>query len=404
MYPVVKLWRAALTILLVVAAAFLCLSAARASPALQFNACLNAPVSADPTATVCISNIIISFNGESDENHFVVSWRTPEAVQGQVNVLGVGSFDDVRGKDYRGKTHYVQVKKLKGRTDYEFDVISGAETYTNGGAHWSVHMGPAQQSGIPFYISGHIKNPDGSGADGALVFAQLRDGDDKGTDGRSSFLSALIVLADGGDFFNINLEAARSQNNATKYIFDPNADRVFITAMGDEGTATKQFKISDLQLPKPPPSLILSRSGAGNAATATPTLIPDTATPTSTVTPTETATPTALSPTPAHTAPPRTQTPAPPASETLNVPPTFESLPSPTPAQETRLAENSNPTSVALPAGSEVEPQRTRLFSGVPDLSPAEPVNNTLLFIGLAMVLMVGAVLLGLAAFFATRR
>lgn len=404
MYPVEKVWRAVLTILLIVAAAFLCLSAARASPALQVNACLNAPVSADPTPTVCVSNIAILFNGESADNHFVVSWRTPDAVKGRVHLLGGASFDDVRGADYQGKTHYIEVKKLKGRTDYEFDITSGGDTYTNGGAHWSVHMGPAQSSGTPFYISGHVKNPDGSGADGALVFAQLRDGDDKGTAGRSSFLSALIVLTDGGDFFNINLEAARAQNNSTRYVFDPNADRVFITAMGAEGTASKQFKISDLQLPKPPPSLSLSPGGTGNVATATPTLFPSTATPTFSATPTETATATLLSPTSTHTSAPPTRIPALAATDTPNILPTLESVPTPAPEQETRVAENPNATSVALPAGAEVEPQRTRVFGAVPDLPPPEPVNNTLLFVGLAMVLMVGAVLLGLAAFFAARR
>lgn len=403
MYPVERVWRAALSFLLVVAAALLCPSAARAAPAEQSNACLNAPASADPTATVCISNMIVVFNGESDENQFYVSWRTAGSARGRIQILGGGSFDDVRGGDYRGKTHYVQVKKLKGRTNYQFDVISDGETYTNGGAHWSVRMGPALPSDTPFYVSGHVKNPDGSGADGALVFAQLRDSDNQGTDGRSGFLSALIVLADGGDFFNINLEAARTPNNSAKYIFDPDADRVFIAATGEQGTVSKQFKISDLQLPKPPPSLILNSSGTGNVATATPTLLPSTPTATFTETATETATPTEVSPTPTHTPPP-TETPEPPATETPNLPPTFESVSTPAPEQETRLAEIPEGTNAALPAGAEVEPPRTRVFGQVPTIPPPAQADNTLLFIGLGIVLIVGAVLLGLAAFFVARR
>ena len=53
-----------------------------------------------------------------------------------------------------------------------------------------------------------------SDADHTIVYAQIRDGDDQGSQGRSSWLSGLIVVADGGNFFNIDLDNARANNIA----------------------------------------------------------------------------------------------------------------------------------------------------------------------------------------------
>ncbi len=400
-----KIWRAAFVWLVVIAVVLLVLSVSRADPARaeppqQANACFNAPAAADPTNSVCISNVVVLFNGVSPENQFVVSWRTQSAQTGSVK-LNNATYQDVRGAEFQGTTHYIKISGLAAKTTYTFDIVSGDETYTKGGAHWSVRLGPAIQPTTPYFIFGRVKNPDGSDADGAIVYAQVRDGDDKGTNGRSSLLSGLIVLADGGDFFNINVETARTQNISQKYVYSADADRVYISAVGTQGSASKQFKISDLHPPKPPPSMILSGSGTGNVVTATPTLIPPTATPTLSPTLTETITP---SPTLTHTALPPTKTSAPRGTATPNVPPTFENVPTIAPDQATRLAATPDTTLVAIPAGEEIEPPRTRVFGGVPEIQPPAQTNNTVLFIGLAVVLFVGAVLLGLAAFFASRR
>ena len=406
MNPVEKIWRAAFVWLVVVAVALLVLSlsradSARAEPPQQANACFNAPAVADPTNSVCISNVVVSFNGVSPENQFVVSWRTQTAQTGSVK-LNNATYQDVRGAEFQGTTHYIKISNLAAKTTYTFDIVSGDETFTQGGAHWSVRLGPAIQPATPYFIFGRVKNPDGSDADGAIVYAQVRDGDDRGTNGRSSLLSGLIVLADGGDFFNINVETARTQNISQKYVYNADADRVYISAVGTQGSASKQFKISDLHPPKPPPSLILSGNGTGSVVTATPTLIPATATPTLSPTLTETITP---SPTLTHTALPPTKTSVPPATATPDAPPTFENVPTIAPDQATRLAATPNTTLVAIPAGGQGEPSHTRVFGGVPDIQPPAPQpNNTVLFIGLAVVLFVGAVLLGLAAFFASRR
>lgn len=388
--------------------AFLLFGSAPTLSAQQATACAAAPASADPTATVCISGVAVPFNGESAENQFIVSWRTPQAESGQVQLADGQVFEDVRGADYRGKTHYVLVNNLRARTMYKFDIISGGTIYDNGGGHWSVRVGAAVQPATPYVIFGRVKNPDGSEADGAIVYAQLRDADDQGTEGRSALLSSLIVAADGGDFFNINLTGARTSNLNQKYVFNPETDRVQIIAVGTQGTASQVFKIADIQTGKPPASLILSSTGTGSAATATPTqtsglTILPTLTPTSTSSPIPTETP--LSPTPTETAPLPTETLEPSPTATTPSEPTVTESATGAPAEQTRTAATTQSTPIASAAGEEIEPQRTRISRGVPTITPPPaPANNTVWFVAVAIVLFVGALLLGLAAFFMSRR
>ncbi len=371
-------------------------STSSAAPNAQGTSCLTAPVAADPSATVCISQIVVQVNARSEKNSFYVSWRTTESEKGQVRIVDGKTFEDVRGADFEGKTHYVRVDGLRAKAEVPFDIVSGGTTYTNGGSHWVAELGEAVEESSPYFIIGHVTNPNGSGADGALVYAQIRDGDNQGTEGRTALLSALIVVPDGGDLFNINLGFARKQNNLQPYEFNPQADRVFITALGADGTVSEQFIIQDLHPPRPPPSLMLSQTGTGTVATATPTLIPDTATPTATPTLTETPT---LTPTETALAPTATRPPLP--TDTPAAPPTVPNSISPS----AELSPTAETTIVAMPADNRAEPQRTRVFGGVPNIQPPPPpANNTILFIVLAVVLFVGALLLGLAAFFASRR
>lgn len=396
-----KVWRAALILAIGAAVSCLVWSLASAEPELQANACFNSPTTADPTATVCISNVNVLFNGTGTDNQFYVSWRTLASADGHVKLVGGDTYYDVRGANYQGVTHYVRVNNLAAKTNYLFDVLTNGQTYTNGGAHWTARLGPALAAPTPYFVFGRVKNPDTSDADGALVYAQVRDGDSQGTQGRSGLLSAVIVLADGGDFFNINLSTARTQNNADLYLFNPAGDRVLVVAQGEQGSASKAFPVGDLHPPKPPPSLILGTNGSGNVVTATPTVLPPTETPTASPTATETEMP----------VPTLTEVPALPTeiaepieTETAAVPPTFETVPTLSPEQATRLADETNATQVAE-AANQPQPDRTRVFGGVPLIQPpAQASPNTWLLLGLAAVLIVGAALLGLAALFVSRR
>jgi hypothetical protein len=395
--------RTALLALVLTLAALYFLSTTLAAPAEQGLVCATAPVSADPSPTVCLSNLVVVFDGVSPDNQFVISWRSVRNESGQVKLSSGETFDDVRGADYQGTTHYVVVSNIDAKTNYTLDVISGGKTFTNNNAHWNIRAGPAIPLGTPYVIFGRVSNPDGSDADGALVYAQIRNSDNQGTQGRSAWLSALVVVPDGGNFFNINLSAARTSNNVQHYAFSPDGDRVLIIASGPQGTVSKAFPISALHPPAPPPSLILGSSGTGVVATATATELPPTDTPT--LSPTPTATETPFSPTPSETPSPLPPTETPElATETAQAEATQEQEQA-TREIETAETETVEPqtTNVALPAGDEVEAQPTRVFGGVPTVTPPEQSSSNLILVFFAFVLIVGAGLLGLAAFFLAR-
>ena len=371
------------------------------APAADPLGCATAPVTADPTPTVCLSNMVVVFNGVSPDNQFVVSWRTVKSEKGQVRLSAGATFDDIRGSEYQATTHYVVVSNLDAKTNYTFDIISGGKTYTNNNAHWSIRTGPPLQPETPYTIIGRVSNADGSEADGALVYAQVRDGDKKDTSGRSTWLSTIVVVPDGGNFFNINLGMARIPNNTQKYVFDVNNDRVLIIASSAQGKASKGFKINELHPPAAPPSLILAENGVGSAATATATPPPPTFTPTLSPTATATATPLTPTPTQTPTAVPPSATPE-AVTETAQA----EATQAQAEATQTAAATETAATSaaIAMPA-DKVETSRTRVYGGVPTVIPPRETNNinwTLLL--LAAVLIVGAGLLGLAAFFVTRK
>lgn len=389
-------------------------STVTAAPSAQNAQCFNAPVSDDPTATVCISRVVVVFDGTHPDNRYYVSWRTRNAEGGRVRLVGGGAFVDERGADYEGKTHYVKVNNLAADGKYQFDIISGGETYNNGGQHWTVNLGPAVSAATtPYTIFGRLKNPDGSDADGAIVYVTIRDADDNGTSGRSGLLSTLIRAEDGGDFFNINLEEARTRNNSTKFNYDPARDQVVINAVGADGSASESFKISDLHPPKPPPTFTLSESGTGAAATATPTIQP-TETPNPTETPTETAIPERTATPIRLTSTPRPPTSTPFVEPTLEEPgatsalvePTdgVETLEAPTVVEdETRIAINPAQVDQTPDSDDAPEPTRTRVIRGAtatPVAVASNPfLSSNALFTALALVFVVGAILLGLVAF-----
>lgn len=398
---------------------------ATAAPAAQNAQCFGASVAADPSATVCISRVTTLLDGTSPNNQFYVSWRTVNAEIGQVKLIGGGTFGDVRGNSFRGATHYVKVNNLAAGAAYQFDIVSGGKSYNNGGSHWSANLGPALNPTTPYNIFSRVENPDGSAAEGALVYITVRDADNVDSQGRSSLLSA--VIEEGDDTWFVDLQMARTRNNSAKFVFDPTKDEVVINVAGSAGRATATFKISDLNPPKPPPTLTLSALGTGAASTATPTLRP-------TVTPTEPpATATALaSETPVNTEPSATPTPRPgPPTITPFVEPPLEITPGAgsvdEPPQESEVATEVAETQVAgtevpgttievnpaEPGGTAVagqvpEPTRTRVLRGgtaTPVAVDSNPfLSSNGLLSALALVLLVGAVLLGLAAFFVWRR
>ena len=81
------------------------------------------------------------------DTQFTVSWTSSGVEHGQVRYgtdprrLGGTAYDD-RGAATQDDTHHVTVTGLMPETVYYFDVVSGAVTDNNGGAHYTVTTGP----------------------------------------------------------------------------------------------------------------------------------------------------------------------------------------------------------------------------------------------------------------------
>jgi hypothetical protein len=70
-----------------------------------------------------------------------MSWLTADPEIAQVQLIGGGFYDDARGANFSGKTHYVIVTGLQVDLPYWFDVVSGGTRSDNAGTHWAVNTG-----------------------------------------------------------------------------------------------------------------------------------------------------------------------------------------------------------------------------------------------------------------------
>jgi hypothetical protein len=383
----------------------------------QADDCTIAPPAADPTSTVCVSNVIVNADVESPDNHFSVSWISKSAEGGQVLVVDGDTFDDIRGPDFSGITHYVQVSNLTADTVYEFDISSGGQIYTNNGHHWALDIGPALPPASPFPIVGRVKSSSGGDATQALVYARVQQASGSAT---SSLLSMSPPLTDDdqGFFHNINLSDSRSvdadSNYDGRFSFDQNRDKVVITAVGRAGFASVTVKAS-IARPRPGGVNVILTLGSGfvTYSTPTPTPIQPTSTPTQitpVATPTSlplTATALAATETAAvfATAPSSTQIPPSPITRAPIIPPTATAaLITIVPAEGTLVAE----ATVQNPPAVTPETQITRSVRATSTPAASSALggifSNGSLFAVLAAGAFVGAALLGVGAFYVWKR
>jgi hypothetical protein len=144
---------------------------------------------------------------------FTASWTTAEAETGQVQLVDGRIYDDARGSDFAGTTHYVPVTGLRANQQYSFDVISRDKRYDHAGAHWTVNTGSALSPRTPDLVFGKVSNPDGSSATDVIVFSMI----DRVQQGIGSApLSTLVTARDGGRF-SVNLAESRASSDPAKY-------------------------------------------------------------------------------------------------------------------------------------------------------------------------------------------
>ncbi|HEV8634158.1 MAG TPA: fibronectin type III domain-containing protein [Chloroflexota bacterium] len=309
-------------------------------------------------------------------NGLTVLWTTDAGVVGQVNYgtsasLGSTAVDG-RGQAFSGRTHYVEVLGLAPNTVYFFDIVSGGQVDNNGGQHYQIKTGPEITGSPPSgnAVAGQVLNPGGvAPAGGALVWAQVRDGNGQGTGGASQLLAALAGT-DGR--FNLLLQP-RTPDLTAYFVYSNEGDAVEVSARAEQGAVDLSINTAVTQGGTQPSDvrLVLTATPATGAPSPTPT--PTSAPAGATAAPTNTPAPTVRPGAPAP-APSATATPAPSAAP-VQLPPLREVLlqvgPYPAPGAPDVVgtpAPAPAPAAPAYPAPGAVPP------SGQPTPPPAAPL------------------------------
>jgi alpha-tubulin suppressor-like RCC1 family protein len=173
------------------------------------------------------------------DTSFTVSWITDLDATG---VIRWGKADDIGapytvGYDNRGTTglqtvHFFSISGLAPSTRYRFDVVSGARTDTNQGAHYLVMTGPTLDTSAPDIGSGIVSTRNGAAPASVVIHVSAT-----GPSGTSAPLSSLITSADQKSW-GLNLGNLRTV--ALKAPFPVTASTpVTVTADGGpDGTAS----------------------------------------------------------------------------------------------------------------------------------------------------------------------
>ncbi len=189
------------------------------------------------------------------DTSFVVSWLTAQAEVGQVRLADGKTFEDDRGANTETRVHYITVAGLPPEGTYEFDVVSGGETFDNEGAHWTVKTGATLEAYPPDMVSGRIRNPDGSNASDVIVFFAIDRTAEIDEIGVSAPLSTLVTAKDDG-VFRTNLREIRARLNPSQYYAYPNAytaeqsfrTLLYIGAEGIQGTGLAELRCGEPRL------------------------------------------------------------------------------------------------------------------------------------------------------------
>lgn len=174
------------------------------------------------------------------EDRFFISWITDEDQTGWVNYGRTDSLGnivyDVRGQDYKGKTHYVEVKNLDySSAVYYYDIISGGFTDDKDGSHYEIMSGVDVSPGMNIdLIYGQVFLEDETTiAEGAIVYIWLKDNDGIGTNGNSQRCS-FLVGDDGYWYYDLKTVRTDSFSNYFEYSLN-GGDTIALEVKGPNG-------------------------------------------------------------------------------------------------------------------------------------------------------------------------
>lgn len=186
------------------------------------------------------------------DNSFTVTYQTTASVTGSITLKGDSSQtvlderDQTAGIPKPYMLHSISVKNLKPKTTYAFSITSGATTYDNNGASFSLTTGPSlsasPSSQTPF--TGSVINPDGTTPSEALIFATATNGQPLST----------LVRQNGIYILPVNIMRTVDLGS---YLTFNTASVVQLLAVGD--TITSQVNVS-LSATNPLPVITLSKN------------------------------------------------------------------------------------------------------------------------------------------------
>lgn len=178
-------------------------------------------------------------------SQFTVSWISDQPSDGKVKVfrgpIFVSIFDDDRGKDFQGTTHYVTVKGLHENTEYTFSIepvdsesgVSNTLYQVSTGSNL-IPVGSIQPAGQVFYADGVTP------ASGAIVYITIL--------GRGGTSAPLSTLVDRNGYWHIELINTRVINLIELYQVSAGDDSIIVSVEGgDLGAAYFEGTIVDNQ-------------------------------------------------------------------------------------------------------------------------------------------------------------
>ncbi|ETR68823.1 MAG: hypothetical protein OMM_04332 [Candidatus Magnetoglobus multicellularis str. Araruama] len=172
---------------------------------------------------------------------FTVSWITEKPCKGTVKLyrdsLKTQEFSDDRGREYKGRTHYVTIKNLFPNTLYTFSIISNNQLNPENDQLYHVTTGPVLVPVGSIQPAGKVVLDDRktAAAQSIAYVTILRD------DKKSAMLSTLV---DENGYWFIELINSRTSDHTRLYKIT-NKDRISLSFVGENGTANFIGKIFD---------------------------------------------------------------------------------------------------------------------------------------------------------------
>lgn len=234
-------------------------STATAPPAATQTASPTVTPTSSPTTTptgpvpVTISKVSVT---DIRDTTFTVSWVTDQSAGGEVRYgTDPAQLNQVAADNRVDDTHLVVVKNLNPATMYYFDIVSGSSQDDNGGSHYQVTTGPTISPPAPHTAYGYVYKEDGSTpAEGALVYAVIRDNDGQG----SQVCASMVAQVDVNGIANFNLANARSTDFTTACAYSTSGDILQLAVEGaSDGSAARDQDMGAVSPWTPP--VVLSR-------------------------------------------------------------------------------------------------------------------------------------------------